>query len=91
MKDKISTAVVLLSVLGLLVAACGSVALFQLWAIWEGAYDPVRDDGIRPQDVPALKQRLGWIGGASLAIAALSLAGLWFAWPEFFSGRKRAC
>jgi hypothetical protein len=79
MRDWLNPAIIVLSVLGLLLAGCGSIALLQLSAIWDGTYDPVRADGFAPEDVPRLKRRLGRISLASAAIAALSLAGLWIA------------
>lgn len=42
----------------LLSAMLGGVAVLQYWAIIGGSYDPVADDGLAPELVPALKTRL---------------------------------
>ncbi len=64
-----------------IVAACavlcvvGIVAALMLYAIANGTYDPVRDDGMAIKDVPALLMRLKVLASSIvLSFAVLCLA-----------------
>jgi hypothetical protein len=54
-------------------AMLGGAAVMQYWAIVDGNYDPVADDGLAPELVPALKTRLLRIAIISGGVLLVSL------------------
>ena len=76
-RRRLAIAVFVLSVLALSYGGVGAVAVLQLGAILDGGYDPVKDDGMKPEDIPRLKRRLGWVGVTGVVAGVVGLFGLW--------------
>jgi hypothetical protein len=70
-------AILALSILAICFGGFGGIAILQLWAILDGSYDPVLDDGMRPEEVPKLKRRLVCIGLPGVVAGIAGSVGLW--------------
>jgi len=73
MGRKISFCVCLtIAVLAMVVLGVGSV---QLLCVWDGSYDPIRDDGAPPDYLPMYYARVALIMTGSIVVIAAAFVG----------------